>query len=213
MSVTTRRTITVTSLIIGGVYTATLTGTAGPWTVHGHATIWHASTAPDGTETLVLEISDAPTPHQVSAATSHRAYATGPVTRLPDGRRHLVAPLTPQPGPAIVGLGWTLRTRRDPADADYHVEMAAKASADWAPLPDDGSPLGVAALTHATRAAARAVELRDAEGERNHLIRRLRAGDVDRDLVAQAVDLDPSRITQICRTRRTRPAAGGGGDA
>ncbi|MCX4686781.1 hypothetical protein OG401_21110 [Kitasatospora purpeofusca] len=202
-ALTHRSTPHVNALTIGGVYTATLTGLAGPWTIHGHATLWAAADTEDGPH-LVLEISDAPTPGEVSGSTSHRAYARGTVSRLPDGRRQLVNPLTPQPGPAVIGLGFTLRARRDPADAAAHVERAIVTLADWTPLPDDSSPLGVNALTHLARAAARASELRDAEGERDDLVRRLRAGGVPRDLVARADGRDPSRITQLCRPSADR---------
>ncbi|GAA1406216.1 hypothetical protein GCM10009639_53790 [Kitasatospora putterlickiae] len=187
-------------LTIGGVYTARMTGIAGPWTVHGHATLWDVETAPDGTAVLLLEITDAPTPHHVGGSTHHTTYAAGQVTRLPGGGRHLLRPLTPAPGPTCIALGWTLQTRRDPANAAHHTEMAGKILADWAPVPDDGSPLDVSALPHLARAAALAVQLRTVEGERDDLVRRLRAGGVARDLVAQTDGRDPSRITQLCRT-------------
>ncbi|MFD9064202.1 hypothetical protein ACFVZ3_22065 [Kitasatospora purpeofusca] len=188
----------MSTLTIGGVYTATLTGLAGPWTIHGHATLWAVTDTEDGPH-LVLELSDAPTPGEVSGTTSHRAYARGTLSRDADGRRQLVNPLTPQPGPAVIGLGFTLRARRDPADAAHHTEMAITTLADWAPLPDDGSPLGVSALTHLARTAARASELRAVERERDDLVRRLRAGDVPRSLVAAADGRDASRITQLCQ--------------
>ncbi|MFE2106660.1 hypothetical protein ACFXAF_12445 [Kitasatospora sp. NPDC059463] len=192
----------MTTLTIGGVYAATLTGLAGPWTIHGHATIWSATDTPAGT-LLLLEITDAPGPTMVGAAAHHTTYAAGIVSRLPDGRRQLVGPITPQPGPTLIGLGWTTRTHRDPADAAHHIEMADKALADWTPLPAGGSPLDVSALPHLARAAARSAELRTVEGERDDLVRRLRAGGVARDLVAEIDGRDPSRITQLCR-----PSAG-----
>ncbi|MFE7559651.1 hypothetical protein [Kitasatospora sp. NPDC057500] len=189
----------MSTLTIGGVYTARMTGIAGPWTTHGHATLWDVETAPDGTPVLLLEITDAPTPHHVGGPAHHTTYAAGQVTRLPSGGRRLLRPLTPAPGPTCIALGSTLQTRRDPGDAAHHIEMAGKIFADWAPVPDDGSPLDVSALPHLARAAARAAALRRVEGERDDLVRRLRAGGVARDLVAQTDGRDPSRITQLCR--------------
>ncbi|WP_033818895.1 hypothetical protein [Kitasatospora sp. MBT63] len=184
----------MTRLTIGAVHSAQLHGIAGPWDVHGTATIW-AVHHTDGHDHVTVQLSDSPSPHR----RSHTAYARGPVSVLLDGRRQLVNPLTPAPGPTSITLGWTVLHQLDPADADHHTARADADLAPWHPLDDDGAPLGVSALTHLDRAVQRAAAGRDAERERDALVRRLRAGGVQRDLIATHARLDPSRITQLCR--------------
>ncbi|MFF1792645.1 hypothetical protein ACFVXQ_00130 [Kitasatospora sp. NPDC058263] len=186
----------VNALTIAGMYTARLDGLAGSWAVHGHAVLWSVEPAGEDEHHVILQITDAPGPRR----TGHSAYAEGRLTRLTDGRRQLVNPLTPQPGPTRITLGWKLQHRLDPTDAEYHVEQARAELAPWQSLPGEDAPLGVSALPHLARAAARAADGRAAEAERDALVRRLRAGGVPRDLVAEVDGRDPSRITQLCRT-------------
>ncbi|MGV9271498.1 hypothetical protein ACWDRR_43430 [Kitasatospora sp. NPDC003701] len=190
------------ALTIGGVYTARLGGIAGPWTVHGHAVLWTADPVGEDHH-VILQVIDAPSPRRLG----HGAYADGLLTRLTHGPRQVVNPLTPMPGPTCITLGWRLQYRLDPANAEYHVERARAELAPWQPLPREDAPLGVSALPHLARAAARAAAGRDAEAERDALVRRLRAGGVPRDLVAEVDGRDPSRITQICRVRPAETAS------
>ncbi len=178
-------------LEIGAVYSATLHGVAAGWDVHGTATVW-AVRNDDNQSHVTLQLSGNPNPRLASRI----AYAQGPVSILPDGRRMLVSPLTPMPGPAVVTLGWTVQHRRDAAAADHHAEQAAIQLADCSAVDEDGGPLGVSALTHLAQAVA---DAREAERRRDDLVRRLRAGGVPRGVVAETARLDPTRITQLCR--------------
>lgn len=184
-------TLTPAALTVGAVYSATLHGLAGSWDLHGTATVW-AVRHDDGQDYVTLQLSSSPDPRR----RAHTAYAQGPVSILTDHRRQLVSPLTPQPGPTAVTLGWTIQHRRDPVDAGHHIEQAEAELAAWRPLRDDDEPLGVSALTLLAQAVA---DGRAAERRRDDLVRRLRAGGVSRSAVAETADLDPSRITQICK--------------
>ncbi|OKI22222.1 hypothetical protein [Streptomyces sp. CB03911] len=187
-------TLTPTALTVGAVYSAQLHGLAGAWTVHGSAILW-AVHHDDGQDHVTLQLSSHPDPRR----TGHTAYAQGQVSRLPDGRRQLVSPLTPQPGPTAITLGWTVQHHRDRTDADRHCDLAEAELAAWRLPTDPAGPLGVSALTLLDRAVQRALDGRDAERERDDLVRRLRAGGVPRDVVATRAGLDPSRITQLCK--------------
>ncbi len=178
-------------LDIGAVYSATLHGLAGDWDLHGTATVW-AVRHNDGQDHVTLQISDSPSPHR----TARTVYAHGQVSVLTDGRRQMVSPLTPQPGPTAITLGWTVQHRRHPAAAGHHAEQAAIQLADCSAVGEDGGPLGVSALTHLAQAVA---DAREAERRRDDLVRRLRAGGVPRGVVAATAGLDPTRITQLCR--------------
>ncbi|KJS60665.1 hypothetical protein [Streptomyces rubellomurinus] len=193
--------------IPGAVHTAHLLGIAGPWAVVGTVTIWGVETTPAGTTVLTMQISDQPSPRRISG---HTAYARGEVSIPTSGRRQLVSIITPKPGPTSISIGWTQLAQRAPGDAPHHLEQADKELADWLPIPDDGSPLGVSALPHLARAAARADEHQDDDHQRDALVRRLRAGGVPRADVALALGRDPSRVTQLCRsgaTARTKVAS------
>ncbi|MEU3563530.1 hypothetical protein [Kitasatospora sp. NPDC006786] len=179
-----------TAWTIGTVYSAELHGLAGAWVLTGTATVWGVETAPDGATVLTVQLADRPSHRRVP---THTAYARGEVSTLTSGRRQMVSPLTPQPGPDLVTIGWMPLAQRPADDADFHLEQADKVLADWIPVPDDDTALGVSALTQLQRAAA-------AASTRDRLIRRLRAGGVPRQLVADAAGLDPTRITQLCRT-------------
>lgn len=181
----------MSALTIGGVYTAVLHGTAGPWTITGTATIWHADD-----NQLLVQIADHPDHRRRPA---HTTYATGTLTVPADGPRQLVTLLTPQPGPSSITLGYTLQATRNPADAGHHREQAAALLAPWQPpAPGDG-PLDVSALPWLERAAERVRDGRAAGGECAHLLRRLRAGGVDRNTLAAILQVDPTRISQLCR--------------
>ncbi|MGA5819716.1 hypothetical protein ACPC54_17880 [Kitasatospora sp. NPDC094028] len=191
-------TTTMSPLTIGGVYTARIHGAAGPWTIHGTATIWAIQHHHDDTTTVTAQLSDQPDHRRPG----HTTYATATVSVLPTGTRTLVSLITPQPGPTHVSLGYRLLAQRNPDDATHHIATAIGLLADWKPIPDDDSPLGVSALTWLARAVDRATAGRNAEAERDQLVRRLRAGGVPRDLVAQIDGRDPSRITQVCKATR-----------
>ncbi|MFD4658013.1 hypothetical protein ACFWP2_20585 [Kitasatospora sp. NPDC058444] len=180
---------TDTEWTIGAVHTAQLHGLAGAWVLTGTATVWGVETTPDGATILTVQLADQPSYRRVP---THTAYARGEVSTLTNGRRQMVSPLTPQPGPTLVTIGWSALDRRAADDAPFHLEQADKALSDWIPVPDDGSALGVSALTQLRRAAA-------AANTRDDLIRRLRAGGVPRQLVADAAGVDPTRVTQLCR--------------
>ena len=183
----------VNPLTIGAVHTAEL-GIVGAWTIHGTATIWNIEESDDQTW-LTVELASHPHPRWLD---THRTYARGLLHTPAEGRRQLVSILTPQPGPTRISLGWTVQLRRDPAAAPDHVERAAVELADWQPLPDGHGPLGVSALTWLDRVVQRIQDGRAAERERDALLRRLRAGGVDRPTLAARADLVPSRISQIC---------------
>lgn len=187
---------------IGTTYAAELQGLALGWTLHGTATVWDITTAPEHTEVL-LELNTHPDPQRRN---HHPHYARGTVRRLPDGSRQVQNLLTPQPGPFTIGLGWTPRRQHDPAHADHHRTQAESELTPWAPLADDDSPLGESALTWLARAVVQATEGAAAAKTRDHLIRRLRAGDVPRDAIARIVGCDPSRITQIANGKTAKAA-------
>ncbi|MFJ8474216.1 hypothetical protein [Kitasatospora sp. NPDC094011] len=190
----------MTSLTIGGIYTARLQHAAGPWTIHGTVTIWADQDHADASTTVTVQISD----HPDHRRPGHSTYATGSMSELPDGTRGLVHLITPQPGPTEISLGYRLLGQRDPADAALHLAAARALLADWEPIPADDEPLGVSALPALARAVQRAAAGRAAEADRDRLVRRLRAGKVPRDLVAQVDGRDPSRITQLCKPIREK---------
>lgn len=182
----------------GAVYAALLYGAAGPWTIHGSATVLAIT---DGRVTLRLTDTVHP------RLDGHTTYATGTVILLPDGRRQVVNVLTPQPGPSAIGLGRTVRGRLDAEDVAAELATAAAELAPWQPLPDGDGPLEMSALTHLERAVAQAALGDAATAERDRLIQRLRAGHVPRTTLAAATGLDPSRITQIAKRKATAPNA------
>jgi hypothetical protein len=190
-------TTTMSGLTIGAWHTVELHDIAGSWTIHGYATIWDTTTLADGTQQATVEIS-APGAHGHSP---HYTYATGHVSTLTDGRIEIVNVITPQPGPSRITLSATPDCLLNPDDAELHRARAVSVLTDWQPIPDDDSPLGVSALTALARAAQRVNDGENAVRERDALIRRLRAGNVDRSRLAAIVGTDPSRITQICKSK------------
>lgn len=193
----------MSTLTIGGVYTAQLHGIAGPWTIRGTATIWAVQEHANASTTVTVQLSDHPDPRRPG----HSTYATGSMSELPDGTRSLVSLITPHPGPTQISLGYRILSQRDPADTDLHLAAAAALLADWEPVPDNDEPLGVNALTTLERVVRRVAAGEDAVRVRDTLIRRLRAGNVDRSRLAAIVGIDPSRITQICRPIRDTMSA------
>lgn len=195
----------MTNLTIGGVYTASIQGLAGPWTVHGTATIWAIQHHDGGLTTVTAKISDHPDPRRLG----HATYVVGTVSALPDGTRALLGLITPEPGPTRIGLGYRLLTSRDPSEAALHLAAADHLLAGWEPIPEDGSPLPSSALPALARAAKRATDhaagRRDAEQERDQLVRRLDAGGVPRDVIARTIGRNASRVGQLCRTVAVRP--------
>ncbi|MFF2612676.1 hypothetical protein [Kitasatospora sp. NPDC058046] len=195
----------MTSLTIGGVYTARIHGIAGPWTIHGTATIWAVQHHDGELTTVTARITDRPSPHELG----HATYVTGAVTVLPDSSRALVSLITPEPGPTRIGLGYRLLAQRDPADAALHLAAADHLLAEWEPVPNGDSPLCSSALPALARAAKRvtghAAGRRDAALERDQLVRRLADGGVPRDVLAQTIGRNPSRIGQLCRTAPAGP--------
>ncbi|MEV7358189.1 hypothetical protein [Kitasatospora sp. NPDC091276] len=191
------------TLTIGAWHAAELHGIAGPWAVHGYATIWDITTTADGTQHVTVEVSapggatDAP----------HYTYATGRVSILTDGRTALTDVITPQPGPTRIVLSAVPDCLLGDVDAQRHRAQAVSTLTDWQPIPDNDSSLGVSALTHLARAVQRVADGENAVRERDTLIRRLRAGQVDRSQLATIVGTDPSRITQICKPIRERMSA------
>ncbi|MFJ6617598.1 hypothetical protein ACIQOW_08485 [Kitasatospora sp. NPDC091335] len=173
---------------IGTVFTAQLHGLAGAWALTGTVTVWGVETAPDSATTLTVQLGDQPDHRR---APTHTTYARGEVSVHTTGRRQLVSPITPQPGPTLITIGWIPLAQRPADDAAHHLEQADKELGGWEPIPNDGSALGVSALAQLQRAAA-------AARTRDDLIRRLRAGDVPRQLVADAASLHPTRVTQLC---------------
>ncbi|MFE4397194.1 MULTISPECIES: hypothetical protein [Streptomycetaceae] len=193
----------MSSLVIGGTYSARIHGIAGPWTVHGTVTIWDVQHHDNGLTTVTVQLSDHPDPR----CPGHSTYATATVSALPDGARALVDLVTPEPGPSRIGLGYRLLAQHPAEDAALHLAAADHVLAEWEPVPADDSPLGSSALPALARAAHRATEhttgRRDAEAERDQLIRRLDAGGVPRDVLAHTIGRNISRIGQLCRTSPT----------
>ncbi|MFI2612066.1 hypothetical protein [Kitasatospora sp. NPDC018619] len=185
----------MSTLTIGAWHTAELHGIAGPWTVHGHATIWNVTTTPDGTQHATIEVS---TPGSRDHD-PHYTYATGTVNTLTDGRIGLTDVITPQPGPTRVILSATPDCVLGDTDADYHRARAVSTLTDWQPIPDDDSPLDVSALPWLARAVQRAQSARDAAAERDRLVRRLDAGGVGHDLIARTIGRHRSRVAQLRR--------------
>ncbi|MFG3050344.1 hypothetical protein ACGFZP_05220 [Kitasatospora sp. NPDC048239] len=176
-------------LTLGAVHAAHLHGIAGAWTITGTATVW----ATDDTDTVLLQLSDSPSPHRIS----HATYCRGRVSRLPDGRREVVDLVVPLPGPTRISLGWHVLHQRALDDLPHHIEQAEKVLESWLPLPPGDGPLGVSALPWLARAVERTAHHPDDDDARDDLVRRLRAGGVPRDLVAATDGRSPQRITQI----------------
>nr|BFD90698.1 hypothetical protein KitaXyl93_20580 [Kitasatospora sp. Xyl93] len=188
-------TTTMSPLTIGAWHEAELHGIAGPWTIHGHATILNVTTAPDGTQHTTIEVSTPGSRH----TSPHYAYATGTVNTLTDGRIELTDVITPQPGPSRIVLSAQPECLLGEAVAAYHHPRAVNTLTAWQPIPDDDSPLDVSALTALARATQRAADAREAGAERDRLVLRLDAGGVPRDLIARTIGRDPSRIAQLRR--------------
>lgn len=185
----------MSTLTIGAWHTAELHGIAGPWTVHGHATIWDLTTRPDGTQHTTIEVS---TPGSRDHG-PHYAYATGRVNTLTDGRIELTDVITPQPGPTRIVLSPEPECLLGDAEAEHHRTRAVSALTDWQPLPDGDGPLDVSALPWLARAVHRAETARQAGADRDQLVLRLDAAGVPRDLIARTIGRDPSRIAQLRR--------------
>ncbi|WP_224275802.1 hypothetical protein [Streptomyces sp. LS1784] len=188
----------MSTLTIGAWHTAELHGIAGPWVIHGYATIWDLTTGPDGTQCATVEVS---TPGSRDHG-PHYAYATGLMSALTDDRIELMSIVTPQPGPSRIVLGAEPECLLGDADAEHHQARAVSILTEWQPLPDGDGPLGVSALSWLARAVQRADDSRAAGADRDRLVLRLDAGGVPRDLIARTIGRDPSRIAQL-RRRQT----------
>ncbi|MFD0405001.1 hypothetical protein [Kitasatospora sp. NPDC127116] len=180
-------------LTIGAWHAAELHGIAGPWTIHGHATIWAIQHHPGDTTTVTVELS-AP---GGTGQPGHYTYAIGSVNTLTDGRTELTHLITPQPGPSRIILSAAPECHLGNADAQHHLARSVSVLTDWQPIPTGDGPLDVSALPWLARAAQRAAEARQAGTDRNHLIRRLDAGGVARELIARTIGRHPTRIAQL----------------